>query len=156
MKFLTSQKGFGIIEALVGFAILGAATYAIMNGLDYLEKTKTKTDKSVGLENMLSSAVESARSNITMEKVDFQAQTAFLANTSYQAVKDSLKMCWVKDGLIPVENYPNCPGKFGYVVTPFKVGNLEYRGIYQVTIRVTHDELFPNRFKEYFFIVRGP
>lgn len=156
MKLFKSQTGFGMIETLVGFAILGAASYAIMMGLDYLEQSKTKTDKNISLENMLSSAVESARANIIMEKVDFQAHDSFLALTSFQHVKDSLKMCWVKDGLIPISNYPNCPGRFGYVVAPFKVGNLEYRGMYQVTIRMTHDELFPNRFKEYAFLVRGP
>ena len=156
MSLMKTQKGFGIIETLVGFAILGAATFAIMNGLDYIEKNKSKTDKNISLENMLSSVVESARSNIIMEKVDFQANSTFLSLTNFNDVRDSLKMCWVKDGLIPLADYPDCPGRFGYVVSPFQVGNLQMRGLYQVTIRTTHSQLFPERFKQYTFIVRGP
>jgi type II secretory pathway pseudopilin PulG len=156
MRFFYDQKGFTFIETLVGFAILGAATYAIMTGLDQIEQNKNKTDKNVSLENLISSVVEASRSNIIMEKVDFQANETFLLNTTYQAVKDSLKMCWVNDGLIPIDQGMNCQARLGYVVTPLKTGNLEQRGLYQVTIRITHDELFPNQFRQYQFIVRGP
>lgn len=156
MNILKNQRGFGMIEVLISFAILGAGMYTIMEGLDYIENKKNASNKDVALESMLSSVVESIRSNIIMEKVDFQASQTWLNNSTHQAIKDSLKMCWNADGLIPIENYPNCPGRMGYVVSPMKTGNLEFRGLYQVTIRLTHDEQFPGRSREYQFIVRGP
>lgn len=156
MKWIKNQVGFGMVEVLISFAILGAGVFTIMEGLDYIETKKTTTDKNVSLENMLSSIVDSVRANIIMEKVDFQATQNWLSNTTHQTVKDSLKMCWVKDGLIPIANYPNCPGRLGYVVTPLRVDTLELRGLYSVTVRMTHDELFPSTFRQYQFIVRGP
>jgi hypothetical protein len=156
MKWWKNQKGFGVVEVLVSFALLGGGVYTIMQGLDYIEKKKTVTDKNVSLENMLASIMESVRSNIIMEKVDFQAYETWLSNTNYTSIKDSLKMCWVKDGLISIDKYPDCPGRLGYVIAPMKTGNLEFRGLYFVTVRMTHDELFPNTWKQYQFIVRGP
>jgi hypothetical protein len=161
MNWLKKQAGFSIVEVLVAFALLGAAIFTIMEGLDYIERKKTITDKNVSMENMLSSIVDSARSNIIMEKIDFQAGDSnytqnWLNNSTFQSVKDSLKMCWVKDGLIPLADYPNCPGRFGYAVSPLKIDTLVLRGLYYITVRMTHDELFPNSFRQYQFIVRGP
>lgn len=155
MKLL-KEKGFGMVEVLMSFAILGAGIYTIMAGLDFLESKKDTTDKNVSMELMISSVVESVRSNIIMEKVDFNATASWLANTTYNDVTDSLKMCWNERGIFPVTSVPDCPGRIGYVVTPFKTGNLEIRGLYLVTIRLVNTKLFPNEFKQYEFIVRGP
>lgn len=155
-KFLKNQLGFGFVEILVSFGLLGVATFAVINGIDYITSSKGAVDKSVSLGNMIMGIVESVRSNIIFEKIDFQGEQKFLNNTTFQAVKDSLKMRWTRDGIIPESACPNCVGRIGYVVIPYKVGNLELRGLYKVTIRLTHDELFPNTFQNYEFIVRGP
>ena len=155
MKLL-KEKGFGMVEVLMSFAILGAGIYTIMAGLDFLESKKANTDKNVSMELLVSSVVESIRSNIIMEKVDFDASASWLANTTYNDVTDSLKMCWNERGIFPATSQPDCPGRIGYVVAPFKTGNLEIRGLYLVTIRLVNTKLFPNEFKQYEFIVRGP
>lgn len=159
MKNLTrilNQKGFGLLETMIGFAIMGVGTFLILQGLDMFDDSKVRADKSINLENTLSNVLESVKANIILEKIDFQAEEAFFVHTTYQAVKDNLKLCWVKDGVIPLENYPTCPGRIGYVVTPLKVGTLSLRGLYKVVIRLTHDELYPGSFKQYEFIVKGP
>lgn len=156
MRWLKSQQGFGLIEVLVSMALLGVGIYTIMEGLDYIERQKSHSNKEVAFEALLSSIVESVRSNIIMEKVDFQASQNWLNNSTTDAVKNSLKLCWMNEGISPIETMPTCPGRIGYVVTPSKIGNLELRGLYQVTIRVTHDVQFPGTFKEFNFLVRGP
>lgn len=156
MKSLFSQRGFGLLEVLVATALLGGGIYTIMAGLDYIEKNKTVTEKNVTLENTISSIVESVRANIVMEKIDFQASTTWLNNTTFEDIKNSLKICWDRNGMTPLEPGGDCPGRIGYVVTPMKTGNLEIRGLYHVTVRVVHSELFPGRSREYQFIVRGP
>lgn len=156
MRLLKSQQGFGLIEVLVSMALLGVGIYTIMEGLDYIDRQKSHSNKEVAFEAMLSSVVESVRSNIILEKVDFQASEKWLNNTTPEAVKNSLKLCWMNEGIAPLETMPDCQGRLGYVVTPSKTGNLELRGLYQVTIRVTHDLQFPGTFKEFNFIVRGP
>lgn len=154
-RILNSSKGFGIIEVLLAFALLGTGAYIALNAMDFIEGRKRKVDKSTSMISMISSMLESIRSNIAMEKIDFNADK-FLALTTAEGVKDSLRMCWVRDGIIPIDLYPNCPGRIGYVVTPMKTGTMEIRGLYLVTIRLTHDKMFPGEFKQYEFIVRSP
>jgi hypothetical protein len=152
---LQNRKGFGLIEAIVGFALIGIGTFVVLNAVGFLGDRKTVADKSAALESMVTGLVEAIRSNIAMEKVDFKAED-FLSNTNFEAVRESLKLCWVNDGIIPLSEYPGCPGRMGYVITTLKTGPLELRGLYKVTIRVTHEELFPNQFKQYEFIVKDP
>lgn len=147
------QKGIGIIEVMVAVGISGVGLLIIMNGIDFLSSKKTVVDKNATLEFMVSGIIESIRSNISMEKLDFKPHE-FLERTNFDEVEASLNLCWVKDGMIPRDAYPNCPGKMGYVVTPFRVGSLELRGLYKVTLRLTHAELFPNEYRQYEFVVK--
>lgn len=159
MKSMRSQlkeQGFGLLEAMIAFAIIGVGTLLVMQGLDFFGGHKKKTDEGVNFENTLVGILESIKSNITFEKVDFEADESFLKHSTYEEVKPRLKLCWVKDGIIPLEEYPNCPGRMGYVVTPLKVGTMTLRGLYKVTLRVTHDQMFPGGFRQYEFIVKGP
>lgn len=155
MKKLLNQAGMGLLEILVGISIASVGSFILLNGIDFLTEKKAVVDKNANLENMISGLIGSIRSNIVMEKIDFESEN-FLRNTTYESVEKSLKLCWVNDGIIPLESYPKCPGKLGYVVAPFKVGTMEYRGLYKVTLRMTHSDLFPNQFREYVFIVKDP
>lgn len=152
---LKSQRGVGMVEVLMGFALAGIGAYIILNALDYLSDKKTVVDKNATLENIVTGLMESIRSNITMEKIDFQPE-GFLDHTTYEAVHENLQLCWVNDGIIPIKEYPGCPGRVGYVVTPLPIGGLISRGLFKVTVRVTHTELFPGQFKQYEFIVKDP
>ena len=153
---LSKQSGIGLVEILAAVAVLGAATYTIMYGFDSLEKNKNRIDESMNIEYLLSGIVESARSNITMEKIDFQGNEQFLSLSAIEEVKESLKMCWIRNGLTPILEGMNCKARVGYVITPYRLGTMEYRGLYQATVRITHEELFPATFKQYTFIIRGP
>lgn len=148
-----TQRGIGIIEIMLGISIAGVGLLIVMNGIDFLSSKKKVVDKNATLEFMISGIVEAIRSNISMEKLDFKAEE-FLEKTTFKEVESTLNLCWVKDGLIPRDAYPNCPGKFGYVITSFKIGSLEFRGLYKVTLRLTHEELFPGEYRQYEFIVK--
>lgn len=154
-KFFVTQKGFGLVEVMIGFAILGVGTFIALQGIDFIDKKKVLIDREATQEGLLTGLIESIRINIAMEKIDFNAEN-FLQNTTYDAVHRSLQLCWVHDGIIPLETFPKCPGRIGYVVTPLKMGPLELRGLYKVTVRMTHAELYPNSFKQYEFIVKDP
>ena len=154
-KLIGSQKGMGMVEVLMGFALAGVGAFIVLNAVDFLGDKKAVIDKNASMENIITGVMETVRSNIAMEKIDF-APEGFLNNTTYEAVEKSLKLCWVNDGIIPLEEYPGCPGKIGYVVAPMKAGTMEFRGLYKVTVRVTHKELLPNQFKQYEFIVKDP
>ncbi|MCM2348888.1 MAG: hypothetical protein NDI69_02635 [Bacteriovoracaceae bacterium] len=150
-----SEKGVGMVEVLMGFALAGVGAFIILNAVDYLGEKKSIVDKNASMENLITGLMESIRSNIVMEKIDFEADE-FLNHTTFEAVEESLKLCWVNDGILLKADYPDCPGKIGYVITPMKAGNMEFRGLFKVTIRLTHQELFPGQFKQYEFIVKDP
>lgn len=154
-SLMNNQKGFGLLEVLIGFGILSIGAFIILQGLDFIDDKQNVVNQGAAQESMVSGIVESVRANISMEKIDFEPQD-FLGNTTYDSVHSSLKLCWIKDGIIPLETYPECPGRMGYVVTPLKIGSLELRGLHKVTLRITHKELFPNQFKQYEFIVKDP
>lgn len=150
-----NQHGVGMVEVLMGFALAGVGAFIILNAVDYLSEKKAVVDKNATMENIITGLMESIRSNIIMEKIDFQPE-GFLDHTTFEAVHENLQLCWVNDGIIPVKEYPGCPGRVGYVVTPMTAGSMEFRGLFKVTVRITHTELFPGQFKQYEFIVKDP
>ncbi|HLT22726.1 MAG TPA: hypothetical protein VKZ84_04755 [Bacteriovoracaceae bacterium] len=152
-KLINSEKGLSLIEVITGFAIAGSGAFLILNGLDFLERRKSSMDKSANQEAIVSGLVESIRSNIAMEKIDFNPKP-FLEAREIEELLPFLKLCWLDGGTVPLEEFPNCQGKLGYVVYPLKIGNLEYRGMYKVTIKITHETLIPGQFKQYDFIVK--
>lgn len=154
-KITLNQTGFSMVEVLVAIAILGMGITIALNGINFIGDKKDSIDRGATQEGLLTGLIESIRLNIAMEKVDFDAE-AFLQNTTYKDVHNSLRLCWVHDGIIPVETFPECPGRIGYVVTPLKVGPLEMRGLYKITVRMTHAELFPDVYRQYEFIVKDP
>ena len=153
IKLIKNNSGFSIMEAVVGLAIIGLGASGILTGLDSITTNKSKVNESIGLEVILSGVVDEVRSNIMREKVDFRAREEFLNLTVLEDVKASLKLGWNQNGVDA--DCTSCKGRIGYVVTPYKVGTLLYRGLYEVNIRVTHEEILPNRFNQYRFIVRG-
>jgi hypothetical protein len=160
-KMMNNNRGFGLMEIMVSAGLVGVGLYVVMSGVDFLSDNKTAVDKNIEMEQMISGIVENVRSNIVMEKVDFAVdpttkENVFLLNSTPQAVRDSLKLRWTKEGITSAENCQDCPGRIGYVVTPYKSGSLTLRGLYKVTVRMTHDKMFPNEFKQFEFIVKGP
>lgn len=152
-ELISSNKGLSLIEVITGFAIAGSGAFLILNGVDYLDRQKSSMDKSASQEAIVSGLVESIRSNIAMEKIDFNPRQ-FLEAQEIEELEPYLKLCWLNDGTLPLEEFPTCQGRLGYVVYPLKIGNLEYRGMYKVTIKITHQTHFPGTFKQYDFIVK--
>ena len=148
-----NQKGYSLIEIMAGLALVGTGAFIIMNGLDYLNDRKSVINKNASQEAIISGLMESIRTNISMEKIDYQP-SAFLEANEIEDVKKTLNLCWLNNGVIPLEDFPQCDGRLGYIVYPLKIGNLEYRGMYKVTIRVTHEKLMKGQFKQYDFIVK--
>jgi hypothetical protein len=150
-----NERGVGLLEVMVGFGLLGVGAVIIFNGVDFISEKKEVIDKGAVQEALITSILESVRANVAREKVDF-APNDFLDRNTYARVLPSLRLCWVNDGFVPVEAYPSCPGRVGYVVTPLKIGTMEFRGLHKVTLRITHQQLFPKTYRQYEFIVKDP
>lgn len=148
-----NQKGYSLVEIMAGLALVGTGAFIIMNGLDYLNDRKSVINKNASQEAIISGLMESIRTNIAMEKIDYRPEN-FLNALEPEEVKKNLNLCWFNNGVIPLEDFPTCEGRLGYIVYPLKIGNLEYRGMYKVTVRIMHDSLMPGNFKQYDFIVK--
>ncbi|MFP5457248.1 MAG: hypothetical protein ACLGG7_00815 [Bacteriovoracia bacterium] len=154
--FLRNSLGFGLMESMLSIGLLGVGAYFMVNGYDLISGSKDSVDQSILEENTLANLTESIRVGITSEKIDFRAEEEFLSKTTVEGVRESLVSCWTRTGITSIKNIPSCPGRIGYVVTPLKTGNITLRGLFMITIRMTHDELFPGEFRQFQFIVRGP
>ncbi len=150
-----NQRGIGMLEVLIGFGLLGVGSVIILNGVDFIGEKKEVIDKAAIQESLITSLLESIRANVAREKIDF-APNDFLNRNTYASVQESLRLCWVNDGFVPLEAFPECPGRVGYIVTPLRIGSMEYRGLHKVTLRITHKELFPKTYQQYEFIVKDP
>lgn len=152
MKFIFNNKGFSLVEIIVSLGVLGATVFLGTMALKNISVTEKEVRNDTTLDNTVHSLVGAIRSNILMQKVNFNAQT-FLETTSVDKVKEILPLAWNHSIIVPKEECPDCPGRIGYVVTP--PNETIYRGLYQVTIRVTHEQLFPGSYKTYTFLVNG-
>lgn len=152
-KLIATEKGLSLLEVITGFALAGTGALLILNGIDFIQQRKSNIDTSANQDAIVSGLVESIRSNISMEKIDFNPQ-AFLNAKDPEDLEPHLKLCWLDNGIIPLEEFPTCNGRMGYVVYPLKIGNLEYRGMYRVTIKLIHKTLYPDSVKQYDFIVK--
>lgn len=154
MKSFFNNKGATLVETMVGFGILGTVTLVVTSGIDFIDDKKKAQKESYAGEIIISSLVETIRSNIYREKID-PVPEVFLANRSVEDVKKQLNLCWTNAGYYPRGNQ-NCPGRMGYTISTLGTGATVFRGLYKVTVRVTHDTLFPKRIKQYEFVVRDP
>ena len=151
---IKSQKGFSLLEVMIAMALLIGVSAAVLQGFDSLNFLKERSEQGSSIESILSSQLDEIRANIANEKIDFKAED-FLNLTDLDDVKDSLIMRWNNNGVFQAADCPHCKGRIGYVIEPYKIGSLLFRGLLSVTIRVTHDELLSGRFSQYTYIVRG-
>ena len=149
-----SEKGFSILEVIIAIALLAGAATAVLKGFDSLNFLKKKSEQSSSIESILSSQLDEIRANIASEKIDFKSED-FLSLSDVNDVKNSLVLRWNKNGIYQPVDCPECKGRLGYVIVPYRIGTLLFRGLFLVTIRVTHDDLLTGRFSQYSYIVRG-
>ncbi len=154
MRFCFNNKGITLVENIVAFAILGAVLLVVVNGISFIDNEKKVQAESYSGETIVLSLIESIRANIHLEKIN-PAPDPFINARTIRDLKNQLHLCWTRDGYFP-RNNQDCPGRMGYSISTLTTGAAVYRGLYKVTLRVTHDTLFPNRFKNYEFIVRDP
>jgi len=154
MRIFNNSRGMTIVEIMVAFGILGVVFLVITSGVDFIDDKKKEQAMSYSGEIIISSLIESIRSNIYREKID-PTPEEFLDLKSVEEVKKQLHLCWTKDGYYQRGNQ-DCPGRMGYTISTLGTGAMTLRGLYKVTVRVSHDTLFPNRIKQYEFIVKDP
>lgn len=140
------NKGIALVETIVATCIIGISAYFIINSTG-LWSQKMKTIQTSGAEATISDIiVQSALANGRTLQVDYSSRSAKEILDDLTENK-KLPMAWTTQGkLLPVEQCPTCPGRYGFVVKPVP----QYRGLYQVVIRMVSAESEKNgRFHDY-------
>lgn len=62
-----------------------------------------------------------------------------------------MTMAWDVGVQTPVDQCPNCAGRYGFVIQPFEGTGLQ--GLYLVTLRMTHTSWVGEKYRDYQFVV---
>ena len=141
-KTLSSAKGFTITEVLVGTALLSIVVVGGLTAFDQLNKIAVGNETVSTADDRVSEIIENIRQQPTTQILQYE-DAGDLIN------EKNLKMAWSNNDDMPASDCPNCPGRYGYVITPASKATSD---LYLVTIWFTHKE-WGSETKKYEFLV---
>lgn len=129
-KTVTSKKGFTITEVMVGVALLSIVVVGGITAFDQLNKTSITNETKSTADDRVAEIIENIRQQPTTQILQYAEPNSIL-NVG------SLKMGWSNKDDKPLSQCDNCPGRYGYVITPATDATSD---LYLVTIWFTHTE----------------
>lgn len=157
-----NNKGFTIMEAIVGIGLLGIVMVTATQGYDYIKISQSKMVTMNTTENRVSEIIQTVKANISQQIISFPASVVSsitgsssingdtLVNTYIESVLGSnLPMAWSMNTDAKVADCTACPGRYGYVITAVP----GYGGLYLVTLRFTHTDWGAEASKSFSFVV---
>lgn len=130
-KLLSSQRGFTIVEALIGFVILGTACFSFILGVVSLRDVVKKTNVTSTYDKQINEICSNIKAGVENYQIDFNFDNS---NGDDPLPVESLPMAWDMDVVSTKEKCPWCQGSFGYSIRPLET----MRGLYSVNVRFTH------------------
>ncbi len=133
---IRNRRGSSFVELLISGAIVLAAFVGTMS---FVVNVKNKTQLMLSKRSrsvQLQKVAQMILADPKLFKVNFDpSETA----TCQALETDSLALGWDDTRIANVEDCIGCKGRLGYVIQPFPL--LSVRGVYIVTIRVTHPKI---------------
>ena len=145
---MKNNNGFSFIEILVALSILGAFIFYFTGGNSDLLKRNKNLEELMIMERHVNSLYENIQSNIDIYQITYNPKD-FNNNADPTKIKKYLPIAWDMNNLTTVSDCSECPGRMGFVIVPLE----GYRGLYKLTIRVTHPNI--SVFKDYLFLING-
>lgn len=132
-----NNKGFTITEALIGVALLSIVIVGGLSLRDFARKGTDSVSTINTVDNRVYEIIQSTLGSISQQIISFPDSTSnenleTLINQKLQF----LPMAWSLNTDIKASECENCPGRYGYIITPVP----DYPGLYMVTIRFTHKD----------------
>ncbi len=146
-KNLRNQRGQTIVEALVGFGLIAIVGFAFVGGMVSLRNTTRSTVVLSSSEKQISDIAENIKAGVENYQVNFN----YDKSASSLLKPDDLPMAW-DNGIVALRSEcPECAGTYGYTIQPYE----EYRGLYKVTLRMTHKSWIEKGepFRDYIFVM---
>lgn len=137
-----SKKGFTITEVMVGTALLSIVVLGGLTAFDQLHKISVGNETVSTADDRVAEIIENIRQQPTTQILQFEDANDLLT-------ANNLKMGWSNNDDKPLADCKNCPGRYGYVITPASQATSD---LYLVTIWFTHTE-WGSEIKKYEFLV---
>ncbi|AZZ36143.1 hypothetical protein CIK05_04820 [Bdellovibrio sp. qaytius] len=130
LKKSNSKKGFTITEVMVGVALLSIVLVGGLTAFDLLNKTAISNETKSTADDRVAEIIENIRQQPTTQILQYADASSLLSASN-------LKMAWSNNEDKPAADCKNCPGHYGYVITPATDATSD---LYLVTIWFTHTE----------------
>lgn len=144
---LNNQKGQTIVEAIVGFGLITLVGLTFVGGMVTLRNTTKSTILLSATDKQVNDIAENIKAGVENYQINYDSERSVseLLNPA------TLPMAWDNGKVALRKDCDTCPGTYGYVIQPYP----EYRGLYKVTLRVTHRSWIDKgeAFKDYHFVV---
>lgn len=133
---------------MIAVGVLGVLAYNFVGSTSFLSSRNKQIEELMIMERHVNNLYENIQGNIDIYQITYNPDE-FLANSDPSKINDYLPLAWDLKILTDKNSCSDCPGRMGYVIVPLD----SYRGLYKLTIRVTHPKV--PQFKDYFFLING-
>lgn len=142
---INNSKGFTLIETGVALGVAAIGAFMILKGMDSMRDLTEDTLLLSSNERQIHAIADNLRTGLEQQQINFDYSDA---STKRELKIEDLPMGWDVGISAPKDSCPNCRGRYGYTIQVLE----RYRGLYQVTLRVTHKE-WREPFRDYKFVV---
>ena len=130
-SFVFSNSGLSVLEVLIGGALIVFVGFGGLTAYNQLTKIEHGNSVSSTAEDRMSEIIENIRQQPTSQIIQYSDDPQSLLSPN------NLRMAWSLQKEGPVESCDECPGRYGYVITPLSkaMGDL-----YLVTVFFTYKD----------------
>lgn len=154
MKKILNSSGMSLMEIMIGIGLFGVMTWAFIGGSSYITKQTSNVRSDVSQSRILDSLLMSVRGHAGVYKVNFDPRD-FIEAIGEEELQNPLRLplAWNDKVITTIENCPKCAGRLGFIVSPVP----SYRGMYKLTIRMTHPSIKKQglNFKDFDYLIKG-
>ncbi len=146
MKTINNQ-GQTIVESLVALGLISMIGLIFFGGLVQLRKTTTDSLRDSATDRQIADIAENIKAGVQKYQVNFNLDKA---SVEYFMKPEELPMAWDVGVVAEKSQCEKCQGRYGYMIQPYD----KYRGLYLVTLRLTHTSWLPSEpYRDYNFLV---
>ncbi|WP_413587404.1 type IV pilus modification PilV family protein [Bdellovibrio sp. HCB274] len=148
MKKTNIQNNHGqtIIEALVALGLISVIGLTFAGGMSNLYKTSQASLMAGSTDRQVNDIAENIKAGVQDYQVNFNYDQTKIDDF---LPPDNLPMLWDVGRVAERGNCDTCQGSYGYIIQPYEL----YRGLYLVTLRMTHKSWKSEKFRDYTFVV---
>lgn len=142
---IANNKGFGILETIIGVGIIVVFASIYSGGLIQFKKQAERAININVADKEVLAVIENVRQDLGSQKLNFMTGASGIAK---ELDPTKLPYAWSKFGVVKAADCTTCAGRYGYTIQPVT----GFSGLYIVTIRMTHSD-WP-AYKDFKFVIK--